>query len=128
MKTIYKGDTTKIPLQIKFHGEEILTTDERLNNVLMEVYSRLNREDVIGQYRLFPFVGDEGWKDFYVEDNKVFLILDASDTIKVVDAELVAEITIEIIDSTIPGGINRSTGTAVFLKIKDKKTWSQILP
>lgn len=125
MKIIYEGDTAKFPIEIQTSGEIVdPTNDSLLKWVKVAVYSRTDATNIVGKYSHGPVSGDE-WTPLVVSTPgegtpQLYLVLSKADTSKVVNEELVMQITTCLVDSMFPNSEDISTGTAVFCKVKKR--------
>lgn len=123
MKIVYAGDTAKFPIEIEVDGEVVPPSNtDKLQYVEVVVYSRVDATNIVGRFSWGKELAS-GWKDITHDtgNNKLYLILDSTDTSKVIDEELVMQVTTCITDEIMPNGKDISTGTAVFCKVKKKE-------
>ena len=122
MKIVYAGDTAKFPIEIQRDGVVVSPTNVALlkwSQII--VYSRTNADNVVGRYA-YGGVLQEGWSPLVVDgdSNKLYLILSKADTAKVIDEELIMQITNCFADPIMPDGEDEGTGTAVICKVKKR--------
>lgn len=123
MKVVYSGDTAKFPIEIEADGVVIPPSNtDKLQYVEVVVYSRMNAKNIVGRY-VWGKALTEGWTTLThdASADTLYLILSSEDTARVVDEELVMQVTTCISDDIMPDGKDISTGTAVFCKVKKRE-------
>ena len=123
MKILFSGDTAKFPIEIYSDGVRVSPANvDLLKWVRVIVYSRVDAANVVNRY-CYGIVPPSGWVPlvFSATDDTLYLILTAVDTAKIINEELVMQITTCIHDPLMPNQDDISTGTAVFCKIKLKE-------
>lgn len=123
MKVVYSGDTAKFPIEIEADGVVIPPSNtDKLQYVEVVVYSRMNAKNIVGRY-VWGKAPTGGWTTLTHDASKdaLYLILSSEDTARVMDEELVMQVTTCISDDIMPDGKDISTGTAVFCKVKKRE-------